>query len=824
MFALAAYSLFNFLIDQTQSGTLATQFARLNGLSVSIFAGTVNLFSIFFTREERVGFKLSSRKSAEFIIFASSLIVAVISGFTPLVVSGIEANTFPAKVIYSDFYPVLLGFIFLNLLIALGNLISSYITGEEKAKKQIQTIFIGVIITVLISTFTNLILPLTGDFTLLQFSSISTICFSIALTIAILRFQILNVRFIIGSFIYNLILSFYNFFLIIVSIFLVTVLQGEINILWLGIFVLVILYSHTVLFNKLNHYLKKEINTRFINPGYDPYEVVNELSNSITKELELKTLIQQVISTLTRTIKPEGLVTSIFTENKNPQTFFDKDSFISDRQELKTIEAHAKLLWKVNNYEPILYQELTKYTNHNYEKQVNIIEPLRMVFEKNSIRALIPVMSANELKGMFVLGQKEADSPYTVQDNELLINIANTLGIALSRASLYEEVKEFNNTLQAKIDTATRDLKRQNINMEIALDRMERLRSQEQDMLDVLGHELRTPITIVRNALAVLKMDFQPDKGIESGKLETYINKALESTKREIVLIETLLAATKIDANRVQLNLEKVELLDVINDAIEGQIEVAKERKLELSFEKPVTFEGGDTNWTVYADRTRIQEVVDNFTSNSVKYTFKGSVKISLSRATLPDNLEKYIKLSITDTGIGIPAEDIPKLGRKFFRARQYVTQDSAVSNVVRPGGTGLGLYVSFELVKMMGGKVEITSQVGVGSTFSFLIPEYTGQERKHIDTTFDRDPELERINKERLQRQMDALDEVETKDHQGMTYMAIKDKPLKNPVSQQPTSQIKEYQRLRNANDIMQQINRNRAILSSDAPGDSLD
>src|SRR6185369_11816717 len=82
----------------------------------------------------------------------------------------------------------------------------------------------------------------------------------------------------------------------------------------------------------------------------------------------------------------------------------------------------------------------------------------------------------------------------------------------------------------------------------------------------------------------------------------------------------------------------------------------------------------------------------------------------------------------VTDTGEGIPEADIPKLGTKFFRANMYLKSDGKIGDrkIVRPGGTGIGLYVVFQIVKFMYGEVKVTSKVGEGSTFSFTVLKYT--------------------------------------------------------------------------------------------------
>lgn len=134
----------------------------------------------------------------------------------------------------------------------------------------------------------------------------------------------------------------------------------------------------------------------------------------------------------------------------------------------------------------------------------------------------------------------------------------------------------------------------------------------------------------------------------------------------------------------------------------------------------------------VYADRSQMQEIVDNLISNAVKYTDKGWIDIFV------ENDGDFVKFKIVDTGIGIAEEDQVNLGKKFYRVGPHVSDESRLYNVVRPGGTGLGLYVTFNLVRKQGGTVSVESEPGKGSTFTFSIPKYTGQktvvERKSKD------------------------------------------------------------------------------------------
>ena len=199
--------------------------------------------------------------------------------------------------------------------------------------------------------------------------------------------------------------------------------------------------------------------------------------------------------------------------------------------------------------------------------------------------------------------------------------------------------------------------------------------------------------------------------------IKTIQNFADENIKREIVLLETMLSATKIDNAKLELKLEKVDMLDVIHDTLLAEESKAKEKGLQIKTELP-------SECFIFVDRVRIQEVVDNLINNAVKYTNEGSVKIIL------EENHDFALLSIIDTGIGISAQDLKNLGKKFYRANNYLEKsEKADFHVVRPGGTGLGLYVTFELVTAMGGKIVVASSLGKGTRFTVYLPKYKTQE-----------------------------------------------------------------------------------------------
>lgn len=247
------------------------------------------------------------------------------------------------------------------------------------------------------------------------------------------------------------------------------------------------------------------------------------------------------------------------------------------------------------------------------------------------------------------------------------------------------------------------------------------IRRFEQDMIDVMGHELRTPMSIVRNALSLMEMELKSKGEISLEHQKKYVGMGLEASRREVNLIETLLSATKSEGKGFQLILDKVNLIEIINTSVLAYTKEAEKKGLSLKFEN------NTKELYAYCDKTRVQEISDNFLSNAIKYTEKGEVIITTSTQ---NNLAC---ISFKDTGVGISEEDIKKLGQKFFRAQQYTDEEQNQMNIVRPGGTGLGLFVAFSLIKVMEGDLKIESKVGVGSNFTFGMPLYSNQERKQV-------------------------------------------------------------------------------------------
>jgi len=221
------------------------------------------------------------------------------------------------------------------------------------------------------------------------------------------------------------------------------------------------------------------------------------------------------------------------------------------------------------------------------------------------------------------------------------------------------------------------------------------------EFVSLVSHELRTPLTSIKG-FADLILD--GDAGDISGEQREYLDIIKQNADRLVALINELLDISRIESGRIRLNRQPLALTPVIEsvaDSLRHQIQQRKQSLVvQVDPDLPV----------ILADRDRVTQVITNFLSNAHKYTPEGG---AIRIAAEPEN--RFVRVSVSDTGIGISPDDQKKLFTKFYRV------DSSLTRSI--GGTGLGLAIAKSIVELHGGSVSVTSQLGVGSTFSFTLP-----------------------------------------------------------------------------------------------------
>ncbi|MDI6785809.1 MAG: ATP-binding protein [bacterium] len=228
---------------------------------------------------------------------------------------------------------------------------------------------------------------------------------------------------------------------------------------------------------------------------------------------------------------------------------------------------------------------------------------------------------------------------------------------------------------------------------------LEKIRS---DFVAKVSHELRTPLTSIKGATRLVTEE-QYNLDERQVKLMEIIK---HNTERLIRLIDDLLDLSKIESGKIELVLEPVSLLDITKKSIQSLTPLAEKKHIALSlesFKKPPN---------MFLDRVRIEQVINNLIENAIKYTPNGGcISINI------EDKEKDIICSISDTGIGIPPQDIGKVFTEFRRSSKALLYKGE-------SGTGLGLPITKGIIRAHRGKIWVESTVGKGSNFIFSLPK----------------------------------------------------------------------------------------------------
>ena len=231
----------------------------------------------------------------------------------------------------------------------------------------------------------------------------------------------------------------------------------------------------------------------------------------------------------------------------------------------------------------------------------------------------------------------------------------------------------------------------------LQLERANRLKS---EFLASVSHELRTPMNAI---IGYTKLMLDGLDGDLTAQQQTDLFRVAQAADNLLGLINGLLDLAKIEAGKMELNVEEVNMIEVAGEALELVRPHADEKGLAVRSSIPLGLP------TVWADRARVRQVLANMLANAVKFTERGSVTVTAAAA------EGWVTISVVDTGVGISPEAQAYVFDEFRQADSSTTR--------RYGGTGLGLAISKRLVTLHGGRIWVDSEVGRGSTFHFTLP-----------------------------------------------------------------------------------------------------
>lgn len=241
--------------------------------------------------------------------------------------------------------------------------------------------------------------------------------------------------------------------------------------------------------------------------------------------------------------------------------------------------------------------------------------------------------------------------------------------------------------------------------------------SQRSEFVSTASHEMRTPIAAIEGYLA---LSLNPKVVQIDAHAKSYLEKAHAATQHLSTLFQDLLTSSKAEDGRLASYSSVVEIGEVIEQIADAARFNAQKKGLELKYiiGSDNQIAGGKVVrplFYVYVDPNRMREVIQNLLDNAVKYTNEGSITMALTGNA------SVVQIQVTDTGGGIPEEDIPHLFQKFYRV------DNSMTRTI--GGTGLGLFICKKIIEMYQGRIWVESHLGKGSTFYISLPRLTTQQ-----------------------------------------------------------------------------------------------
>jgi signal transduction histidine kinase/HAMP domain-containing protein len=298
--------------------------------------------------------------------------------------------------------------------------------------------------------------------------------------------------------------------------------------------------------------------------------------------------------------------------------------------------------------------------------------------------AAIPLLNNEGAVGILYLHHSEPEL-FTQELLNLLVTLADQIATGVQNARLYARQRQTAEHL-AEVD---------------------RIKT---EFLATMSHELRTPLNSIIGFSKVLL------KGIDGPITETQaadLRIVHDSGQHLLALISDILDISQMNAGKMKLVFEKVDLQTVAQEALDTTSALVKERPVEIGEEIESDLS------PLYGDRRRIRQILLNLLSNAVKFTERGRIILRMRQVEAlnphTEHLEPYVEISVEDSGIGIPPEKMHDIFEEFVQIDGSPTR--------RAGGTGLGLPITKKLVELHGGRIWVESQPGEGSTFSLILP-----------------------------------------------------------------------------------------------------
>ena len=653
----AGWALSFFMVYFLKDDPLKLFWGRMGFATSGIIPSAFLAFAFLFPREQR------DVNLTKIIIFGLPALLSLVLSFTDQIVSslGVSSRMFNYGPLYPFFSIYLIGFMILGFLF----LIKTYGEAAGIERLQVKYCLLGMFFTSLPALINNLFLPMAGVSSFNWLGPPFTMIMLGFTAYSIVRHRLMDINIVFTKGTTYIFLSLLLFIpLLLISILSQKLFFGKISYLH-SFTVFLLLFLSALLFSRVKPTTEKAVEHIFFKNRYDYRETLGRFSKAMVSILELQSLSKTIIETITQTMGVEKASLFLVSEEKGGYNLCETKNvkITTTTQHLSKDDPLPHYLQKIG--EIIIREELAKRVD------IPVINDVVNEMSLLEAEVSIPLIWKEQLIGMINLSHKFNRDIYSDEDIELLGTLANQTAVAIENARLYEDLKRSKSYIR----------------------RADRLASLG-TLTAGLAHEIRNPLVAIKTLTHLL-----PERLDD----EEFRNKFLQIASGEVDRISSLVTELLDFARPSDPKLEH----ENINTILDGMILLVstETKKKQVALIKNYASDLP----VVQIDREQIKQVFLNILINAIEAT-SGLGKITVrTRSFMKPGGEPYVQIEFTDTGCGIPPDQLEEIFDPFFTTK--IT------------GSGLGLSISNQIVRDHRGYIDVESELNKGSSFFINLP-----------------------------------------------------------------------------------------------------
>lgn len=557
--------------------------------------------------------------------------------------------------------------------IGLGALVIRALRSRRRNDKHRRILAITMTISLLGGGFFNLLLPGLNNYSLIAWGPIFTFVMVASVFYVIARHGLFDIRLaVVRTVAYAASLIVLTGLYIVFAYFVFYRILGQVStteqIALNMVLAIVLAFS----FQPIKKFFDRLTNKLFYKEMYSTEEFYSRINEAMTSTVALRRLLEVLSNLIANTLKSETAGFSVYTSESSLINVGTEKYKKIPRDDLEVFREFRS---------PLLIDD------------PEISPPTRRLMISHRISAIVPLWRDDVLIGYLYLGEHRT-SHYSHRDFKVLQAVSGELVIGIQNSLSVQEVRDLNTNLQQRIDSATKELRQSNA-------QLQKLDEAKDEFISMASHQLRTPLTSIKGYLSML---IEGDMGQVTGQQKKVLQEAFVSSERMVRLIGDFLNVSRLQTGKFIVEKHLVDFALLVDREVDALQQNAISHGLKFKYVKPKGIP------KLNIDENKIQQVVMNFLDNAIYYSKEGdSIAVSV------ELVDGGVEFTVRDTGIGVPKEEQAGLFNKFYRASNARRQ--------RPDGTGVGLFLAKKVVRDHGGRIIFESEEGKGSTFGFRLP-----------------------------------------------------------------------------------------------------